>query len=208
MRVPRTSVPRFLVCFVAVLAVLAAARPARTAAPAPPTCGDRACHGALVKRDRAHSPVQDGDCGSCHRAVAGASHPDSSRADFTLVKRGAALCADCHDPFAGSSVHAPVEEGECLACHDPHGSGRPALARREVNAMCFECHEAKSFAVHAVVGVDLGSGHPLSGPRDPARKSGAFSCASCHDPHATNTPHLWKFGATTTFDLCGHCHQK
>lgn len=203
---------RFAVVAGGILAWFLVAGAAGTTAVAPPGgspgCADRACHGPLLDARHAHAPAREGECGSCHRPVAGAAHPDSARTDFTLAARGAALCTECHEPFTGRTEHAPAAEGECLACHDPHGAARPKLMRRPVNETCFECHEAAGFRVHAVVGVDLGSGHPVGGPPDPSRKGESLSCASCHDPHATDTPRLWRFGAQGMFDLCGRCHEK
>ena len=45
-----------------------------------------------------------------------------------LVKEGAALCSECHDDLAnGTSVHAPVKDGKCTGCHNPHGSANRKL---------------------------------------------------------------------------------
>ena len=99
-----------------------------------------------------------------------------------------------------------MAEGECLACHDPHGSAEPRLLKTPLNQMCFECHEAGAFKVHAVTGVSLGGSHPLSGATDPSRKGERLSCVSCHDPHGSDSPRLWRFKAENAFDLCGHCH--
>jgi predicted CXXCH cytochrome family protein len=174
---------------------------------APAACTDSGCHGALVKAAHVHPPAAEG-CENCHEATGG-THPDSTRSGFRLVQQGGALCAQCHDPFAGTkSRHAPVAEGECLACHDPHASAQPKLLRRPLNDLCFECHEHEAFRVHAVVGVDLGGSHPLSGGADPARKGERFTCVSCHEPHASDSPRLWRFGAQEAFDLCGRCHAK
>jgi predicted CXXCH cytochrome family protein len=176
-------------------------------APAAPSCADKPCHGTLVRVAHPHPPARE-DCASCH-APTGAAHPDSARAGFKLVAEGGELCAPCHEAFPGrESVHPPVAGGECLSCHDPHGSAQQRLLKQPLNALCFQCHEAGDFKVHAVVGVTLGSGHPLGGAPDPARKGETLSCVSCHDPHASDTPRLWRFGATTTFDLCGNCHRK
>jgi len=197
---------------VALALLLCAAAVAQAVSPPPagpaPGCTDRRCHGGLTTRAHVHPPVKDADCTSCHQATQGSAHPDSSRVDFTLTATGGELCAQCHGAFDGGTQHPPAAGGDCLSCHDPHGSAIAKLLRRPVNETCFECHEAKDFRVHALVGVDLGSGHPVSGAADPSRKGESLSCAGCHDPHATDTPNLWKFGAQSTFDLCGNCHQK
>jgi len=171
------------------------------------TCVDAGCHGSLLKAAHVHAPVADG-CEGCHEAL-GTAHPDSTRADFRLLEQDGALCGQCHEAFPGKMTrHAPVSEGQCLTCHDPHASARPKLLRLALNDLCFECHDRGAFKVHAVVGVDIGGSHPLSGPTDPARKGERFTCVSCHDPHATDSPSLWRFGVQEPFELCGKCHAK
>jgi len=73
------------------------------------------------------------------------------------------LCLDCHQnslskkdgskidrveklpPLNGSS-HKPVFEGECQACHDPHGSVKTAFLKHEYTnddfALCMSCHKS------------------------------------------------------------------
>jgi predicted CXXCH cytochrome family protein len=174
---------------------------------APAKCTDSGCHAALVKVAHVHPPAAEG-CENCHEATQG-THPDSTRHNFKLVQEGGKLCAQCHDAFPGTrSRHVPVAEGECMSCHDPHGSAEPKLLKRPLNDLCFECHERAEFRVHAVVGVDLGGSHPLSGAVDPARKGERFTCVSCHEPHASDSPRLWRYAAQDAFDLCGRCHAK
>lgn len=187
-------------------ALLPASAAAAGTSPAP-TCTSPECHGALLKRAHVHPPAAEA-CEGCHEAIS-AAHPDSTRADFQLAASAGDLCAQCHQEFPGTKTrHAPVAAGECLSCHDPHASAEPRLLRLPLNDQCFECHERGGFRVHAVVGVDLGGSHPLSGGADPARKGERFTCVSCHEPHASDTPFLWRFGAQETFDLCGKCHAK
>lgn len=180
---------------------------APTAPPSPPACTAPACHGPMIKLAHVHAPAAEG-CESCHEAT-GSTHPDSASVDFRLAASEGALCAQCHEPFPGkASRHAPVAEGQCLTCHDPHASAEPRLLRRALNEQCFECHDREAFRVHAIVGVDLGGSHPTSGGADPARNGERFTCASCHEAHASDSPFLWRFGARETFDLCGNCHAK
>jgi predicted CXXCH cytochrome family protein len=77
-----------------------------------------------------HGPVAAGECTECH-------NPHQSRNPYMLrEKPGRKLCLSCHgsdesDEFAheegGSS--AGRDEGNCLACHDPHMSERRFLVR-------------------------------------------------------------------------------
>jgi predicted CXXCH cytochrome family protein len=187
-------------------AILGNPAPTRGAPPEAPRCDAPACHGALVSKAHAHTPAAEGECASCH-VPTGAAHPGDGAKGFRLVKTGGALCLECHELPARKNVHAPVAEGECTTCHDPHGSGQPALLKQPLGTMCFECHDAAEFKVHVVTGIDLGTGHPLSGVPDPARPGQTLSCVSCHDPHGSDSPKLWRYQAQTSFDLCGRCHR-
>ena len=163
----------------------------------------RTCHSRWKGNRSVHAPVSEGECSSCH-------DPHGSANAKLLVKpTPGALCADCHDVGAKAAAartpHPPALE-ECTECHDPHTSAQPHLLRAAVNEVCFRCHDSREFALHAVNTGRVGSGHPLKADRDPARKGESFSCASCHDPHSTNTPSLLRFEAQTPFDLCQHCH--
>lgn len=116
---------------------------------APKLCLD--CHDE-VSGAHVHSPVAEGECATCHR-------PHNSPEKKLLAKAAPALCYECHDDFSTKkSVHAPVADGECMECHAGHKSDREALLTKSYDreryvdfsegayALCFECHEAKSFA--------------------------------------------------------------
>src|SRR5690606_17678773 len=85
------------------------------------------------------------------------------------------------------TVHEPVARGECLGCHNPHGSVRPSLTlEASAEQLCARCHES--------VTNDLAFLHT------PARTDG---CLSCHAPHASRfAAMLDVVGA----DLCVTCH--
>jgi len=90
-------------------------------------CVSASCHMNYGSAALVHGPVAVGDCQVCHQAT-GVAHPGPSPA-FQLKKTGARLCEQCHpNPAAGKAhSHAPVIEGKCLACHDPHGAVNPML---------------------------------------------------------------------------------
>lgn len=109
------------------------------------------CHDE-ISGAHVHTPVADGECGACHR-------PHNSSSKKLLAKATPDLCYECHDDFRSKkSVHAPVADGECLECHAGHKSDQEALLTKDYNreryvefsekdyALCFGCHEAKSFA--------------------------------------------------------------
>jgi predicted CXXCH cytochrome family protein len=42
---------------------------------------------------------------------------------------------------------------------------------------------------------------------DPARPGRAFYCGSCHEPHSTESPKLFRFNAKSSMGLCNNCHK-
>jgi predicted CXXCH cytochrome family protein len=47
----------------------------------------------------------------------------------------------------------------------------------------------------------------LREPRDPARPGRPFYCGSCHEPHSSDVPLLFRFNAKSVMNLCAHCHK-
>jgi predicted CXXCH cytochrome family protein len=103
-------------------------------------------------------------------------------------------CLRCHEKLrqqmAGKSVHAPLKEGRCTVCHNPHASDSPNLIPGSVDDLCYGCHKeimegAKGKKVHTAL---------RQGP-----------CTQCHDPHAAGAKALLKKNAS---DLCLSCHEK
>jgi predicted CXXCH cytochrome family protein len=132
--------------------------------------------------------VKDGDCRSCHKQIAN-GHPVKGSKGFELTARGAALCTQCHEALGKKKVvHAPVKEGDCVACHKPHGTAERFLldVGEDRSALCFGCHDDASFKdkyLHGPVAVG--------------------ACTRCHDPHESNEPHLFK---TQGREKCLRCH--
>ncbi|TAN40596.1 MAG: hypothetical protein EPN25_06990 [Nitrospirae bacterium] len=156
-----------------------------------------------------HAPVGIGLCTQCHAA-------HQSDHEKLLLKEPPDLCYDCHKKadFSRKNVHAPVAGGMCLSCHKPHGSDYFALLKREPVNVCFECHAGIRKKAHAIVGM-LESGHPLGVPKkgkkpveDPARPGKRFYCGSCHNPHTSDNPSLFRYEARRGMELCLNCHKK
>jgi len=145
--------------------------------------GCSGCHDDVTAIAHPHPPVSE-DCGDCH--VADDGHPDDG--DVQLADEEPALCFLCHDAFDGTTIHQPVREGECSACHDPHGTDQPFLlpVGHHQQELCFSCHE-ESLAEH-----EHDHGPAASG-----------QCTFCHDPHAADQPHLLR---RKIQDLCLQCH--
>jgi predicted CXXCH cytochrome family protein len=152
------------------------------------SCVTATCHGAIGALHNLHPPVKDGDCSSCHTQRV-KEHPVTGVKSFALVAKGAELCSNCHTlPGKKKMVHAPVKEGDCVACHKPHGaSGRFLLnSGEDRTALCTGCHDAEPFKQKY-----------MHGP------AAVGSCNACHDPHESNEKTLLKGKVR---DLCLQCH--
>ncbi len=140
-----------------------------------------------------HAPVSGGMCTSCHL-------PHQGDNDKLLMSSQPDLCYNCHDktPFARKNVHAAIMMG-CTSCHNPHANKQKFLFEKGINNVCLTCH-ADIRSGHVL------AGHPLRGRKDPARAGREFSCASCHDPHSSDSMRLFRYPAGTTYNLCKYCH--
>jgi predicted CXXCH cytochrome family protein len=152
------------------------------------SCITAACHQAIGGLKNLHQPVKDGDCGSCHQQKA-KEHPLKGSKSFELTAKGAALCSQCHDAKGKKKVvHPPVNEGDCLACHKPHGgSGRFLLdVGADRTELCLGCHDSATFKQKFMHG-------PVA----------AGACTNCHDPHESANKFLLK---EPNRELCLKCH--
>ena len=147
-----------------------------------------------------HEPVGVGACELCHE-------PHQSNNPKLLKADVQGICFNCHDSkkFEGKTVHAPVAAGMCADCHLPHASQNAALLQRKGNLLCRKCHAEIEKRPHAVMGFSA-AGHPLRGRKDPKRSGKIFGCLSCHLPHASESPRLFRYKADTMFDICSYCH--
>ncbi len=177
-------------------------------------CHDKAAFG----KANVHAAVGMG-CTSCH-------NPHSSKNAKLLVSEAPDLCYNCHDKeaFTKKVVHSPVEGGMCLSCHSPHSSDQTALLLKKPAEVCLECHPDVSKKPHAIA-----VGHPLGLPvvrkiknkqtgkieekievrdvKDPARQGKQFYCGSCHNPHSSASPRLYRYPVRSAMELCSNCHK-
>ena len=145
---------------------------------APETAGAEctSCHAKIKKPTKSVHAALDGGCETCHQAVEGKAHP-KEKGSIKLTAKGAELCSSCHESFKGKHVHAPVKEGECVACHNPHASDAPKLLTSAIPELCVTCHADK-----AVDGKAVTQHEPFA----------AGDCTTCHVPHAGDGPGLLK----------------
>jgi predicted CXXCH cytochrome family protein len=156
------------------------------------------CHQPMQTLSSVHSPVEEWECLSCHDATA-----EKRFALYADKDYGSALCLECHGDIedlldASENMHVPAED-DCRTCHDPHGSARQFLITRRVKELCSSCHEDAANTPHPL------ANHPSEAAVNPLMPSRSFTCASCHNPHASSNPKLL---VTKRKGLCQHCHKK
>ena len=115
-------------------------------------------------------------------------------ANDSRLKPGAdgELCLSCHEAFQQKvkqrRVHAPIAEGQCSECHNPHASNHGALLYTEPDRICLECHDDllpdQTVSIHGIVSEGR--------------------CTDCHDPHASENRDLL---LAPRKELCFNCHE-
>ncbi|MBI5018056.1 MAG: hypothetical protein HZB55_21535 [Deltaproteobacteria bacterium] len=150
-------------------------------------------------------------CVSCHAVEAAADSHGGKKgctACHSIHGTGApeAACVGCHTSL-GEGLHSPkvtlttsVLSGfgtpgsraarstfGCPTCHDPHGTGRHRLRRKDPGGVCLGCHPTKADLL-------AGPHRPTSDDRQP--------CTPCHPAHGTAKPPE----ADPLGSLCRSCH--
>lgn len=152
------------------------------------SCVTAQCHPAIGALKNPHQPVKEGDCSSCHRQKV-KEHPVKGGRSFELTAKGGALCGQCHDAMGKKQVvHAPLQDGDCVSCHKPHGGGGRFLldVGEDQSGLCLGCHDPAPFKQAFMHGpVVLGA------------------CTKCHDPHESAEKALLQGPVR---ELCLKCH--
>jgi predicted CXXCH cytochrome family protein len=161
------------------------------------------CHKAITSYQYVHGPASVWSCLSCHRY--------RSNPVYSVKKPDTDVCFSCHteqenDWGTKKYIHGPVNTGRCAICHSPHASGNPFNLFKPTWELCVSCHAEKASGKHVLVGY-IYDGHPTHEVPDPLREGKELTCASCHNPHASNYPNLWALSVETEFELCQKCHK-
>jgi DmsE family decaheme c-type cytochrome len=131
------------------------------------------CHSTQVASFRnkpyAHRLGRGGmECSSCHEP-----HGRPGRESLRTTRAGEMPCLGCHVEKRGPFVfqHAAGVAGDCITCHEQHGSNNPKMLKRATVAqLCIECH---SPITTGTLGSQPPSFHNLSQPR-------YQNCTTCH----------------------------
>jgi len=174
-----------------------------------PACVE--CHGDLVNKGLSHYPAEDA-CDNCHEAT-GASHPSDSLG-FRLMDSTPALCFYCHEEEAAQAFgHRPYAEGNCLGCHDAHGSAQAALLRNEEEELCLGCHNQ---VIQGDSSETANISRLVKGSQQVVHSAIAgMGCLICHRAHGSEFRVLlvdaypeenYVPATTENFGLCFLCH--
>ena len=163
------------------------------------------CHKGITSYPYVHGPASVWSCLTCHV-------PDAELG-YSVKKPDTEVCFNCHleqkqDWTARKYIHGPVNTGNCAICHNPHASQNPFNLVKPSWDLCVSCHADKGTGRHIIAGYVYSDSHPTRGKPDPLKKGKELTCASCHDPHASDSPRLWALNAQSAFALCQKCHQK
>ncbi len=137
-----------------------------------------------------HLGIED-TCDECHTA----DEQKPGSVVLNLQESPETLCNWCHLRTGNRkqakpvSVHQPVQDGQCLACHLPHAGRRPAILKAERRDICRPCH--------AAVYEDLKTKSHVHGPLN------VGDCMMCHNVHSAPEKFLL---SVPEKDLCYKCH--
>jgi len=157
---------------------------------------------AVVKDERA--------CMNCHQ-------PHHSAYPAMLNDSPKDVCMSCHDAeievdedtkitamgplLSMEFTHGPIQEGNCSACHDPHGSDvfsilRDSYPRKfyakwdpEMYSLCFRCHEESIFTDDKTETLtNFRNGETNLHYMHVNRAKKGRTCRACHEVHASSYP--------------------
>lgn len=141
-----------------------------------------------------HPPFLKSECIACHNPHA-SPNPKNLRAPVQE------LCNTCHFatlPGQHALVkHPPFRDGRCIECHHPHASDNMRMLRKPIPDLCLSCHK------HEQVGY-WEKMHPIGDQYPDRALGGQVNCLSCHHPHGTGNPRMWRRPGNW---LCFGCHR-
>ena len=177
-------------------------------------CIESNCHANMLEKKYIHNPIQKQDCLSCHVENA-KKHPERKGNEYGLKKNnGGEMCLACHKTDIKSiGLHTPVKKGECLACHDPHGSKVVSMLSNPTPAvLCANCHKdkiGKKDFVHGPVAVGACNVcHASHGDEAKLLLTSLninAKCFTCHEIKKTEIESV-AFQHKPVVEKCTNCH--
>jgi predicted CXXCH cytochrome family protein len=189
---------------------------------APGLCGK--CHEKVARDQQTavtkHSPTtEDSACMNCH-------DPHLAQESRLLLADGLDICLKCHDKkvkaenqefadmkqllAANPYRHGPIQNRDCSACHNPHGSPYFRLLTKQYPQgfyspffasnydLCFRCHDAALATDERTArATEFRDGDRNLHFVHVNKASHGRTCRSCHEDHASTTPEY--IGATVLF---------
>jgi predicted CXXCH cytochrome family protein len=175
------------------------------------------CHKDVgeAQKNSLHHRIQkmENGCLSCHEAHV-------AKNNKLLVKEDiAATCLKCHQKsmsiegrtigeasgfLMGTSVHAPVKKGECLSCHNVHGSQKDFLLVKEYSVhsyepfnnlesteLCFKCHKTElALSRQTSTATNFRNGEQNLHYAHLVGQRRQKTCQACHQVHSGPNPNL------------------
>ncbi len=125
-------------------------------------------------------------------------------------------CNECHTMLERKVVH-PAASDSCENCHENPSWEAPLHGKLSEtgNGLCLQCHDEAALGnckteagitscAHPV------AGHPISGMKDPLYPKKDFGCTSCHNPHSSDMPKMFRYNydAKSPYkgEKCAVCH--
>ena len=158
------------------------------------------CHSKMLTNYKfVHGPASVWSCTVCHAAR-------STSLELGVMKPDEKICATCHenDWKTMKYIHGPTAAGSCTTCHNPHAADGRYFLRAKTLDLCSSCHEEPASIPHVALSFSGSGGHPVSMSPDPLNPGQDLTCASCHNPHATNFSTLLRNDRSL---LCQSCHR-
>jgi predicted CXXCH cytochrome family protein len=180
---------------------------------APGLCGK--CHEKIARDQQTavvkHSPTtEDSACMNCH-------DPHFAQENRLLLADGLDICLKCHDKkvkaenqvftdmkellAAKPYRHGPIQNRDCSACHNPHGSPYFRLLTKQYPQgfyspffvsnydLCFQCHDAAlATDERTASATEFRNGDRNLHFVHVNKASHGRTCRSCHEDHASTTP--------------------